>query len=491
MLFTRYRPRLEDLENRNLLAVATLTASLTGAQEVPPTSSTATGTATVTVDTTTGKLSVSATVTGITLANANDAASGKFDLQEAPFGQSGPVVLNLAPTNGAWVAGPGTTIRYTATNLTFPPSDVQPLLAGNFYLNLKDPAFPGGEIRGQIFEPHILVAGAGADSLPQVIVYDVATRAVKASFLAYDSNFRGGVRVTAADVNGDGVEDVIVVAGPGGPAHVKVIDGNKLNLVDVSGEIAPSALLASFYAFDAGFLNGAYIATGDFHGDGYLDLVVGADAGAAAHVKVIDGTKLAQVDAGGQIAPSALLGSFYAFDPGFHGGVRVAAADVNGDGKADVVAGAGPGAAPHVKVIDGTRLGLVQANGAISDAALLRSFYAYDAGFQGGVYVAAGFVNNDKFADIVTGAGPGAGPHVKVVNGQDTTLLQSFYAFQPNVDGGVSVAALDIDNNDQADLVAATATGTSAVAAFDGVTLAPLAQFFAFDLANGAFVGGR
>jgi HYR domain/FG-GAP repeat len=58
--------------------------------------------------------------------------------------------------------------------------------------------------------------------------------------------------------------------------------------------------------------------------------------------------------------------------------VRVATGDVNGDGTPDIVTGAGPGGAPHVKAFDGT-------TGAES-----QSFLAGSPAFAGGVYVATG-----------------------------------------------------------------------------------------------------
>ena len=68
--------------------------------------------------------------------------------------------------------------------------------------------------------------------------------------------------------------------------------------------------------------------------------------------------------------------------------------------------------------------------------ALLRSFFAYDQGFMGGVNVAAGDVNGDGKADIVTGAGPGAQPSVKVFNGANNTVLRSFLAIDESFRGG-------------------------------------------------------
>jgi uncharacterized repeat protein (TIGR01451 family) len=63
------------------------------------------------------------------------------------------------------------------------------------------------------------------------------------------------------------------------------------------------------------------------------------------------------------------------------------------------------------------------------------------AGFMGGVRVAVGDVNADGFEDIVTAAGPGAGPHVKVFDGRSGAVLASFFAYSPAYLGGVSVAA--------------------------------------------------
>src|SRR5205823_2490460 len=103
-----------------------------------------------------------------------------------------------------------------------------------------------------------------------------------------------------------------------------------------------------------------------------------------------------------------------AFNLSFQGGVHTAVGDVNGDGTPDIIVAAGPGGGPHVKVIDGTKLGQLRPDGEVADSALLASFFAYVPSFGDGVWVAAGDVNRDGLADIVTGAGPGGGPHVKV-----------------------------------------------------------------------------
>ena len=117
--------------------------------------------------------------------------------------------------------------------------------------------------------------------------------------------------------------------------------------------------------------------------------------------------------------------------PGFVGGVRVAAGDVNDDGTPDLIVAAGPGGGPHVKIFDG------------ATGSELRSVVAFDPNFMGGVYVAVGDINNDSFADIIIAAdaGAGGGPHVKSFDGATGSELRGFFAFDPSFVGGVWVAA--------------------------------------------------
>ena len=172
----------------------------------------------------------------------------------------------------------------------------------------------------------IIAVGPDAGSQPQVNVYDATTHKLKFSFLAYAKSFTGGVRVAVGDVNGDGYDDIITGAGVGGGSKVRVFDGKTGN--------AFSGTLGSFNAFTAGFTNGVYVAAGDVNGDGKADIIVGSDQGSSSpKVRVFDGSS------------GSLMFELMGGDYGFTGGVRVAAGDVNGDGRADIIAASGPGGA--------------------------------------------------------------------------------------------------------------------------------------------------
>lgn len=303
----------------------------------------------------------------------------------------------------------------------------------------------------------IFVTGADAGGGPNVLVFDAQTRQVKLNFFAYDAAFVGGVRTTVGDINGDRIPDIICGAGPGGGSDVRIFNG------------ATGQMIREFSPYNPLFAGGQYLAAADVNGDGYDDILVGADAGGGPNVIVFSGSDL------------TMLFNFFAYDPAFIGGVRVAAGDVNGDGKADIVCGSGPGGGPNITVFSG------------SDGTRIRNFFAYDSRFILGLYVAAGDVNADGKYDIVAGAGAGGGPNVAVFSGADSSLLSTFFPYDPAFVGGVRVGAVKLSSGASAVLSVAGPGGGADVRFFDGVNSRQIDAFFAYDprFAGGLYVSGN
>jgi matrixin/VCBS repeat protein/FG-GAP repeat protein len=262
-----------------------------------------------------------------------------------------------------------------------------------------------------------IVTGEGPGGVPQVRSFRGDGTPLSPSFMAFDPAFRGGVRVASCDLDGDGRAEIITAAGPGGGPHVRAWrlgDGGATELF-------------GFYAYAATFAGGVFVACGDLDGDGRAEIVTGSDAGGPPSVRVwkVHGTP-----------PELTVTQVIEFEPyhsAFRGGVRVAVADVDGDGRAEVITGAGPGGGPHVRVFR------------IEPLAEVAGFYAYDPTFLGGVYVAGGDVDGTAGAEIVTGAGAGGGPHVRVFRLGPVGEVASFHAYDPGFTGGVTVAIGRLD----------------------------------------------
>jgi hypothetical protein len=313
----------------------------------------------------------------------------------------------------------------------------------------------------------VTVTGEDQGGPPTVTVRDSQTFQLIKTFDAYTQTFVGGVRVAAGLIAG-GAQPVIVTGpGPGGGPDVRLFNENT------------GALIFHFYAYDAKFTGGVYVAVGDVNGDGTPDVITGADAGGGPHVEVFDGAALLH----GQVT---ILYSFFAYDASFHGGVRVASADINGDGNADIITGAGAGGGPNVRVFSGKTGGMIQ------------SFYAYDPHFTAGIYVAAGDVNGDGQQDIVTGPGLGGGPHLRVFDGASNgaTVLEEAYAFSPGQgssawSSGLRVATTDVNGDGAADIIVSPGAGQPPfVRLLDGHGLGMFTPPGQLTIGDPAFLGG-
>lgn len=302
-----------------------------------------------------------------------------------------------------------------------------------------------------------LATSSGTGSSGLVRVYDDIDPPHRASeFNAFDAT-TAGARAALGDVDGDGVPDTIVAAGPGVGPRVRVLAGED-----------SSRVIADFFAVEPSFTGGLNIASGDFNDDGRDDIVVNA----GARVRVFSGADVSQVlldflplggqapDGGLQVAAGEFTGdriddvvvalasqiprvsihdglsgtqTDVLFPLGQQGGgATVAVGDFNGDGDDDIAAATSAGSAPRVVGID-------IANG----KAPLFDFAPYDGNFTGGVHLAAADLDDDGRAEVVTGSGTGSAGRVRVFSGADVAdVLADFLAYDSNgYNGGAFVAA--------------------------------------------------
>jgi hypothetical protein len=316
-----------------------------------------------------------------------------------------------------------------------------------------------------IAPPQIVVGkGPGSQAMVRTFFSDgSATVPFAQPTLVYPAGFRGGAYVAIGDVDNNGNPDIITGAQAGGGSHVRIFEGFSGN--EIFG----------FFAFPAGFSGGVRVASGDLNDDAYADVIVGAGPGGGSHVRVFDGQDLSE----GTL--TELIG-FFAYPDGFAGGVFVGAADVDEDGSFDVITGAGEGGGPHVRVFDGASAG----TGVLSE---VYNFFPFQSGFSGGVRVAGGDADGDFNDDIIVGAGPGGGPHVRVMDGTDPNVsLLDLFPYAGGFAGGVFVGAYDksCGLGELGILTGAGAGGGPHVRSFDA-TGAPLLGFFPFE---GEFTGG-
>ncbi len=252
---------------------------------------------------------------------------------------------------------------------------------------------------------------------------------------------RNGVNVATGNLDGLGFDEIVTGPGPGdnlGP-HVRGFS--------MGGDPLPGI---SFLAYGTPRY-GVNVACGDIDGDGSDEIVTGAGPGAVfgPHVRGWDFS-------GGMV--SAMDGvNFMAYGT-LKWGVNVTCGDIDGDGREEIVTGAGPGAVfgPHVR-------GWNHDGGASTQPIAGISYFAYTTN-KWGVNVACGDFDGDGMDEIVTGPGPGSsfGASVRGWNydGEDLTSIAGFDFISSSDLYGVVVGAWDLDDDGRDEILTMPGAGS-------------------------------
>lgn len=353
-------------------------------------------------------------------------ATGPADIIATPASKGGPQVI-LADENGKVIAN---------------------FFAYSSSLRIGVEAVTG-DTDGDGTNEIIVAPGPGAG--PQVRVFNKSGRLLS-QFFAYGSNIRTGIHVTSADTNGDGKDEIITSPMAGAGPQVRVFTGN-------------GALLHQFFAYNKSFRGGMKATTGDVDGDGVSEIITAPDSRAGSEIGIFEtdgkvikkfnayasgvwgGFNVTAADMNGDgnadviVAPKAGLGPqvsifnkdgkalwrFFAFASTFRGGVNVSAGDVDGNGSNDIVVSPMSGAGPQVRIFS--------ANGKLKS-----QFFAYLSSLRGSFSSFTADLDGDGKAEVVVAPGAGMGPQVRVFN-QNGRVLSQYFSHHSKFRGGINIFA--------------------------------------------------
>ncbi|MDI7190544.1 Ig-like domain-containing protein [Leptospira santarosai] len=295
---------------------------------------------------------------------------------------------------------------------------------------------------------------------------------VRATDTSNNVTYSGPINVrkgTNKDINGDGYADLVAAGNSAGLGLVYIFYS--------SGTAGITTTLTSGSFYIAGGVAteefGRSLGLGDINGDGYADLVVGApgysSSKGAVYVFHSSGSSAGITISASGFASSIITGA----SNNDQLGISISTGDINGDGYADLIAGA-PMAAPSVApsapfpaaVVSKGRVYIFHSTGAngvtaVSTGAASSNLLGGAFGYYLGSSLTTGNVNGDNYDDVVIGSTGynSARGQVLIYHGSNTGIGGVSTTLSNNTGGanglfGFAIATGDVNGDGYSDVIA-------------------------------------
>ncbi|PIR47485.1 hypothetical protein COV06_03475 [Candidatus Uhrbacteria bacterium CG10_big_fil_rev_8_21_14_0_10_50_16] len=247
-----------------------------------------------------------------------------------------------------------------------------------------------------------LIVSSGRNQVPTVAILRLDGSLIR-TFAPYADTMTSGVTVTAGDITGDGIAEVVTGTMIGAGPHVRVFSGY--------GE-----LQNQFFAYDELFTGGVNVATADIDGDGTREIVTAAGLTGGPHIRLFT-------------HKGTLVTDFFAFDASDRSGMSVTRIDQTSDGRDELVIARYGYGVPEARIATFDQDNSV----ALSEPIRLYANYPY------GVTLFP--VSDELFGVAPNGHG---GPHVRMIRSDGQPVFDHF-AFNAQLTDRVLIASTGPD----------------------------------------------
>lgn len=253
---------------------------------------------------------------------------------------------------------------------------------------LQGGSLTAGDIDGDGADEFVVGSGMGMASFVNVFENDgTYIREIR----PYADWFKGGVRVSTGDIDGDGVAEIITAPGPGIPSLITVHSGKGEKRFQTT-------------AYDKSFIGGSHIASTDLDADGKADIIVSPGPGGGPHVRIFDGTL------------SNIKYDFFAYDASMTDGVNVTAMRT-------------PKGPAVVTAPESWSMPLVRSWQPTTDGGMSIStnFLAAETDSKLGVTIASYDLDNDGYDEIAASSNGGKAPDMQIFDWYGTPYIRIPY----------------------------------------------------------------